>query len=328
MVKGTVAPLTIKHASADPHMQAHPAPALYGFESYISVPLLRRDGSYFGTLCTLDPLPMDLDDEIISTFELLARLISFEMEADEQVARRESHIRTLEDIIAIAGHDIRQPLTAILGGLQFLARRARKGAAVEELMAQAEGLTDQVRRAVRLSDTLLDVARAETGDLAIVRSEMDLAHVIQETLDEMRMAAPEHEFVFAGPTFVPYTGDERRLSRMLRNLLENAVKYVPAESGPIVVTLADEGTDTRPGAVMLSVRDSGPGVTAEQLAHLFDRSYRAPGSDAVPGTGLGLYIVRQIVEAHGGRVRAEAVPGGGLEIRIELPREVDTVIDL
>lgn len=309
----------IERASVDPRVDGHPAPLLYGVESYIAVPLRRRDGSYFGTLCTLDPAAVEIDEDILSTFELLSRLLAFELEADEQQTQRESHIRTLEDIIAIAGHDIRQPLTAILGGLQFLSRRARRGASLDELADQADQLTAQVRRAVRLSDTLLDVARAETGNMAIIRSNLDLVAVVQETIGEMRMST-DHEFVLDGSRALPFQGDERLLGRMLRNLLENVVKYVPAESGPVVVTLAEEPQDDSPGVVLLSVRDAGPGVPPDQLVHLFDRSYRAPGSDSVAGTGLGLYIVRQIIEAHGGRVWAETAPGGGLDIRMVLPR--------
>lgn len=312
----------IEHASADSRVEGHPAPMLYGFESYIAVPLLRRDRSYFGTLCTLDPSSIEIDDEVLSIFELLSRLLAFELEADEQQVRRESHIRTLEDIVAIAGHDIRQPLTAILGGLQFLSRRARRGASLDDLATQADQLTAQVRRAVRLSDTLLDVARAETGDMAIIRSDLDLVAVAQETLNEMRLVAPGYEFVLDSPPTLHYQGDERRLGRVLRNLLENVMKYVPPESGPIIVTLAEEPGDGSPGVALLSVRDAGPGVPSDQLDHLFDRSYRAPAADAVSGTGLGLYIVRQIVEAHGGRVWAEAVPGGGLDIRMVLPQAV------
>jgi signal transduction histidine kinase len=310
----------IEHASVDSRVEGHPAPVLYGVESYIAVPLLRRDGSYFGTLCTLDPAVVGVDEDVLSTFELLARLLAFELEADEQQARRESHIRTLEDIVAIAGHDIRQPLTAILGGLQFLSRRARRGASPDELADQADQLTAQVRRAVRLSDTLLDMARAETGDMAIIRSDLDLVAMVQETVDEMGMADTGHEFVVDGPPVLPFQGDERLLGRMLRNLLENVMKYVPSESGPVVVTLSEEPGDGSARVVLLSVRDAGPGVPPDQLAHLFDRSYRAPGTGSVPGTGLGLYIVRQIVEAHDGRVWAETAPGGGLEIRMVLPR--------
>lgn len=307
----------IEHASVDVRVEGHPALSLYGVESYIAVPLVRRDGSSFGTLCTLDTLPVDIDDAVLSMFELLARLLVHEMEADEQQKQRESQIRTLEDIIAIAGHDIRQPLTTILGGLQFLSRRAHRGASPDDLATQADQLTIQVRRAVRLSDTLLDVARAETGDLAIVRDDLDLMAVARETLDEMRLAAPGYEFVLEGPASAPIQGDERRLSRVLRNLLENVVKYVLPESGPVVVSVEDVPDQQ---AVSVSVRDAGPGVPREQLRHLFDRNYRASGSDSVSGTGLGLYIVRQIIEAHGGRVWAEEAAGGGLEVRMVLPR--------
>ncbi len=313
--------MRINHASADPRFRAHPGLALHGIESYLAVPLIRRDGSAFGTLCTLDPLPAALDDDAFAIFHLLADLIAFELEADERQREREARIRSLEDVIAIAAHDLRQPLTVLLGQLQLLARQVRRDETALAVAARVEALIAQARRAIALSGTLLDVARLETGDFALDRAPFDLVALARQTLDDVRTIAPHHTFRLAAPAVLPCRGDERRLGQVLRNLLENAAKYAPADSGPVVVTLAPHPPTGGAGGVEITVRDAGLGVADDQLARLFDRHYRAPDAvdRGIAGSGLGLYIVRRIVEAHGGAVRAERAPEGGLLVRLTVP---------
>lgn len=313
--------MRINHASADPRFRAHPGLALHGIESYLAVPLIRRDGSYFGTLCTLDPLPATLDDDAFAIFHLLADLIAFELEADERQREREAHIRSLEDVIAIAAHDLRQPLTVLLGQLQLLARQVRRDAVAPTTAARVEGLIAQARRAIALSGTLLDVTRLETGGLALDHALFDLVALARQTLDDVRTIAPHHTFRLEAPAALPFHGDERRLGQVLRNLLENAAKYAPADSGPVVATLAPHPPTGAATSVEIIVRDAGLGVADDQLGRLFDRHYRAPDAvdRGIAGSGLGLYIVHRIVEAHGGGIRAEQAPEGGLLVRLTLP---------
>ncbi|HEY8600839.1 MAG TPA: GAF domain-containing sensor histidine kinase [Thermomicrobiales bacterium] len=314
--------MRIRHASEDERFRSHPGLALYGIESYLAVPLRRRDGSYFGTLCTLDPAPTDLADDAAAIFTLLADLIAFELEADEQQRQQAAQIRTLEDVIAIAGHDLRQPLTILLGRLQLLARVARRGGlAPEELAARVDELTGQVRRAVSLSETLLDVVRLEAGGLALDLAPLDLVALARRAIDDAQIVGPQHDFRLDAPASLPTRGDERRLGQVLRNLLENAVKYAPAASGPIVVTIATSEGVRGAGEAHLDVRDAGPGVPATSLPRLFERNYReeAAISRGIGGSGLGLYIARQVIAAHGGRMWAEAAPAGGLAVRLVLP---------
>jgi len=314
--------MRIAHASEEERYREHPGLALYGIESYLAVPLHRRDGSYFGTLCTLDPAPTSLDEDAAAIFTLLADLIAFELEADEQQRQQAAQIRALEDVIAIAGHDLRQPLTILLGRLQLLARAARRAPlAPEDLGTRVDALTAQVRRAVSLSETLLDVARLEGGGLALDRAPLDLVALARRVIDDVQIIGPQHRFRLDAPPTLPYIGDERRLGQVLRNLLENAVKYAPAASGPIVVALdaLDHPDGTHDNQI--AVRDAGPGVPATSLAHLFDRTYREAGAVArgIQGSGLGLYIARQVVAAHGGRMWAETAPAGGLAVHLVLP---------
>jgi len=145
--------------------------------------------------------------------------------------------------------------------------------------------------------------------------------VAQRAIDDVQIVGPQHDFRLAAPPSVPYVGDERRLGQVLRNLLENAVKYVPAASGPIVLTVAASEPPTGRGEVRLEVRDAGPGVPTTSLSQLFDRNYRekAATASSIQGSGLGLYIARQVIAAHGGRMWAEAAPEGGLAVRLILP---------
>ena len=294
---------------------------LHGIESYLAVPLIRRDGSFFGTLCSLDPLPAALDDDAFAIFRLLADLIAYELEAEDEQRKQAAQIRILEDIIAIAAHDLRQPLTVLLGRLQLLARGVRRGTPPDDLAVRLDALIAQTRRAVALSESLLDVARMESGNLAIERAPFDLAGLARQVAEDVRIGAPAHTLRLNVPATMPFVGDERRLAQVLRNLLENAVKYAPAESGPIALTIAPESPTGAAREIHVAVRDSGLGVPSESLPLLFKRNYRVPDAVAqgIQGSGLGLYIVRQIIEAHGGRVWAEAAPEGGLGIHLVLP---------
>ena len=310
-------PLLINRASADERFRKHPGLLRYGIESYIAVPLIRRDGSYFGTLCTLDPQPTALDEDAFEIFQLLAQLIAFELEADEQQQGQERELRRLEDVIAIAAHDIRQPLTVLSGRAQMLERKARRGAAATDLARDAGTIVAQARRAVELSDELLDVARAEARALTAERGEVDLTNLARTTIEHVAAGAPQHTFVLEGSTDVLVHGDRSRLGRVIVNLLDNAAKYAPATNGPIVVRVERNGASAQ-----LTVRDRGAGVGEDELPHIFDRNYRTAEAKAgATGDGLGLYIARQIVEAHGGAIWAERVPEGGFAIHLSLPVE-------
>lgn len=322
MVGGAVAPLLINKASADPRFSAHPGLALYGIESYIAVPLNRLDGSYFGTLCALDTEPAQLSEADFDILKLLAQLIAFELEADDQQRRREAEFRALEDIVAIAAHDLRQPLTALYGRAQMVARRARRGGSAADLVPGLETLVVQTRRVVQLSEKLLDIARIETGDFSIDREALDIVALAQQAIEDAQIQAPSHNFGFDAPAQLTIQGDVNRLTQVLRNLLDNAAKYTPAEQGPIQLQIATMLAEADRVTAHVQVSDAGIGVPAADLPHLFERNYRALNATTlgVSGSGLGLYITKQIVEAHGGSIWAEQNQLGGLTLHVILPQ--------
>ncbi len=248
----------------------------------------------------------------------MAQLITFLLDNQEHAARREDDVRALEDIIAVAGHDLRQPLTALYGRGQLLLRRAKTAALAEELLPGLETMVAQTRRAIVLSDQLLDIARIESGEFSIHREPFDLTALVQQTLEDVRITFPRHVFVGTMPTIV-FNGDQGRMGQVIRNLLENAAKYSPADSGSIVLSAATVPHD--PPTLHIQVRDNGLGVQEDELARLFERKYRATSatSSGITGTGLGLYVTKQIVEAHGGSIWAEQNHPDGLAVHLMLP---------
>lgn len=318
---GAVAPLLINKASEDPQFSLHPGLRLYGIESYIAVPLNRRDGSFFGTLCALDTLSANLSENDFDVFHLLAELIAFELEEDETQRRKQVEHRALEDFISIAAHDLRQPLTVMYGRAQLLARRVHSGVPAGDLVEQADLLLAQTKRAVLLSDTLLDVARMQSGHFTLDKSSLDLVVLVRQTLENVKVVAPEHRFMLDAPSSLAISGDQSRLGQVLQNLLDNAVKYSPDALGPIQVTVYQSEREDKSACAEVSIADQGIGVSDEDLSQLFERHYRAETATArgISGSGLGLYIARQIIEAHGGSIWAEHRSGGGLVVHIALP---------
>lgn len=284
------------------------------------MPLNRRDGSFFGTLCALDPLPADLSSDDFEIFSLLAQLISFELEADEREHQSEVEKRALKDFIAIAVHDLRQPLTVLRGRAQLLSRRAHQEVGGTRLQAEIEAVVEQTQRTIQLSDVLLDIARIEAGDFEIDKAKFDLVALGKQIIKDARTTSPNHTILFTAPDTLTVYADEKRLSRVLSNLLDNATKYTAVDSGPIVlkIQMPDPEEDN---SVLLRVSDSGLGVSDEDLSKIFERRYRSAGAEArkISGSGLGLYIAQQIVNAHGGALWAEHTTGGGLTIRLRLP---------
>lgn len=316
-MKGAVAPLLINEASKDERVKDHPGLKLYGIESYVAVPLNRRDGSYFGTLCALDPAPSQLGEEAFDIFNLLSDLIAFELEAEEEKQAREAEIGALNDIISIAAHDLRQPLSSMQGWAQLTARRAKREGVSEELSQNIDRIVTDTRRMAMLTDSLLDVGRIEAGSFKLERAKLDLVTLVHQIIEDVKANSPAHTFNLSAPEALLVEGDAVRLAQVVRNLLDNAVKYSPQARGPIEVRIS-----LAPGQqALFEVQDCGIGVAEGDLPRLFERQYRTDEAVAsgISGSGLGLYISKTIIEAHGGRIWAELTPDGGLQVCFRLP---------
>ena len=219
-----------------------------------------------------------------------------------------------DEFVALISHDLRTPLTSIMGYLELALES-------EELPETERGYLEVVdrnsQRLLHLVNDLLFVARLEAGEMDIRFDEVDLSAVVRQALEEAEPRARAKEIALQSDTdsVPPISADRGRMFQLLDNLVGNAIKFTPA-GGKVAVRLSREGDLLR-----LEVEDSGIGIAPDDQHRLFERFFRASNTrDApVPGTGLGLYIARAIVEAHGGRIAVESSVGAGTCFCVELP---------
>ncbi len=244
----------------------------------------------------------------------IARDITFEREAREEAQRLYREIRMLNDkkdeFVAVASHELKTPITTISGYLQILERSTEQEAGkafVRKAIAQLKKLSELV------SD-LLDVSMIEAGKMQLRTARFDLHRLVGEVIELMNHSA-RHSISFRYDTDVcEIEGDRNRLEQVLVNLLGNAIKYSPGHNH-VEVFLSTGG-----GQATIAVRDHGVGISAEKLAHIFSRFYRAEEvSQNISGLGLGLFVASQIVEQHGGTIGVESAPGQGSTFTVSLP---------
>jgi PAS domain S-box-containing protein len=227
-------------------------------------------------------------------------------------------LRARDEFLSIASHELRTPLTALWLHVRALGQRARRGANGDGFAAHVqtklESAERQVRKLTALLDSLMDVSRIQRGRLVHEPTLMELGELVREVAgrfeDELRQAGVTMSLEVQGPC--PVRVDRMRFEQVVTNLLSNALHY--GNRTPVTVRLEQPR-----GRARLSVRDEGPGVALEDQERIFERFEQAGASTRRSGLGLGLYIVRQIVELHGGHVWVESVPGRGATFLVEVP---------
>jgi two-component system sensor histidine kinase VicK len=212
------------------------------------------------------------------------------------------------DFVAMASHDLASPLTVLRARAQLLQRRQR----YEEESVKA--ILDQTSRMGRLISDLRELVQVEGGGLSLQIQPIDLGELAQAAVDQALTLTTTHKVRFEGADCrVMVQGDRDRLGQVLDNLIGNAIKYSSPE-GEIVVR-----TEAVDGEAHVSVSDQGAGIPADILPSLFDRFYRGGNSSGEAGLGLGLYITRMLLEAHGGRIWATSEEGVGSTFTAALP---------
>ena len=291
----------IDHVAKDDDYRGHPTPKQYGFQSYISQPIF-RDGEFFGTLCAIDPKPAQLKNaQVMGMFKLFADLIAQHMDTQDRLARSEAELldarqaaELREQIIAVLGHDLRNPLASIQAGGRLLAKTSLD----ERAKGLVAAMQSSVVRMAGLIDDVMDFARARLGGgFEVERRAGDgLEDAIVLVVDEMRLAHPNREITAEVALSEPVACDIGRLAQLLSNLLANAVRH-GEESGVVAVRARTDN-----GQFELSVANSGPAIPPERMAVLFEPFSRAEHHHGQQGLGLGLYIASEIAQAHGGRL--------------------------
>ncbi len=215
------------------------------------------------------------------------------------------------EIVSTVSHELRSPLTSVKGYTSLLLNRWDRLAEDQKRM-MLEQVNHDADRVTRLITELLDISRLETGRLVLRRQMVSLASIAQTVVDKVLMEYPDLEVALAFPDHLPTPyADPDKVEQVLTNLVENACKY-GSRTGLVVTG------DVVDRQVAVSVTDKGGGIPAEDIPRVFDKFFRR--SEGKPtGSGLGLWISRGLVEAHGGRLSATSIPGQGTTFRFTLP---------
>lgn len=241
------------------------------------------------------------------------------------LARSRAELAKVHTVLGAVAHDLRAPLTAVLGFTELLLDD-------EDLTPAQRELGERVSTAARTMTTLThELVEAVTAGASPLRSDpVDLSMLVRHVVTRHQLLQPprgvrvEVDRPRNGHLPVVIQGDEAKLERVLDNLISNAVKFSP-DGGTVACCITSEGRTAE-----LRVRDNGPGLPPEQLEQVFAPFHRAPGAGEIPGVGLGLTIVRQITERHGGQVHVESAPGAGATFVVQFPlthRRHDSDVD-
>jgi len=262
----------------------------------------------------LPPLEQWKDEVIFGTIAItVGLLVSAKRKQQikaEDLARRERQLRTERAaILATISHDVKNPLAVILGSARAASRASggdnpRIFQRIESAALQAASLVDQ----------LSDLHSLDGSGIALECRPADLRRTVEAAKDQMEAIARGHALWYTGSresVMVDY--DERRIQRVLQNLISNAIKYSP-DGGDIDINIRADGSDAA-----ISIRDHGIGIPEADRRHVFERGYRANTVGAIPGTGLGLFISSEIVKRHGGSIGCRAAEGRGTVFEVRLP---------
>lgn len=298
--------VVIDHVAEDAVYSNHHTPTMYGFQSYISMPIILPGGEMFGTLCAIDPQPRKLKGtSLVGMFRLFAQLIAFHLDANQKLndtrsdlAEAQSGAQLREQFIAVLGHDLRNPLAAIDAGRRMLEKQHADPKSVRILRLMGES----VERMQDLISNVMDFARGRLGGgIGIERSNgQRIEPLLAQVINEIKVSNPDRLIETRFDLAQAIDVDHARIAQMFSNLLGNAVTH-GAPDMPIIVEAA-----VADGHFELMVANGGAPISPEALKRLFQPFSRGEVRANMEGLGLGLYIASQIAEAHGGRLEVKS----------------------
>ncbi len=232
-------------------------------------------------------------------------------------AQAQAAVRDREQFLSIAAHELRTPLTSLLGRAELMQRRVGLEHVVGERdLRSLQIVVDQSKRLNTMIATLLDLSRIQTGQFMMERVPLDLCALMRGLVEEFQSTLERHTLQYSETTHtISVLGDEIRLEQAFVNLLQNAVKYSP-HGGVVRVALT-----TQEQTVLVSISDEGIGIPTEALPNLFTRFYRAPNTagGSISGMGIGLFVVKEIVDRHDGTVSVRSAQNQGSTFVVALP---------
>jgi PAS domain S-box-containing protein len=277
---------------------------------------LRKDGTEFPAEISLAPIVVDGARCTIAA----VRDVAERRKTEEQARlwrKAQDEVRERDEFLSIASHELRTPITALQLQLQLLQRTTQRlqGATPQLLDPKLRSLERQIRRLALLVNELLDVSRMRLGRLELRYEELDLAEIAREAAGHVEVDVGRSGSQIAYD-LEPVHGkfDRLRLEQVVSNLLVNAGKF--GQGKPVALRVRPDGA-----YAVLEVSDQGIGIAPEHQARVFERFQRAVPAQHFGGLGLGLYVARQIVEAHRGSIDVASAPGAGSTFTVRIPRE-------
>jgi signal transduction histidine kinase len=318
-VRKSLRPIVIEQASTDPYYRTHRVPRLYQIESYVSVPIIRGDGRYFGNLCAIDPRPAKLaDPRILSMFSRFAQLIGLQLDNEQARQRERSALlderaagELREQFIAVLGHDLRNPLHAVYAGAEMLERKS-SDPALSDIAAR---IKVNSRRMSALIDDVLDFARGRLGGgIGVELQDVDdLETGLIAVVRELQDVQPDRAIISDIHVTRSVRCDIGRLQQAASNLLGNALAHGSPGSA-IKFTVRDEAE-----SLVLDVWNDGAPIPAEFMGKIFEPFWRHASSGSRHGLGLGLHICAQIIRAHRGNLTVTSTSEHGTRFTARLP---------
>jgi PAS domain S-box-containing protein len=313
-VARTRRPFVKNGLAGDPHFEQDWV-AREGLAAVAAFPLLIA-GDLRGVLVHFARQP--LPDEVVECLGTFVSIITVTLNDVQLYEAAREAVRAREHFLSVASHELRTPLSPIQLQVQLLLRHARQGSlervGPERVVAMLESCDRQVKQLTRLINDLLDVSRISAGRLELHLQEVDLAAAVRAAVARFGPEAAQAGCPLAVHAGGPVVGrwDPARLDQVVGNLLSNALKYGAGKPVELAVTAAG-------GTARLTVRDQGVGIAPEHQARIFERFERVVAGHTHTGLGLGLFIVRRVLEALGGSVRVTSTPGAGATFTVELP---------
>jgi len=244
-------------------------------------------------------------------------------ELHEQITELREAVSARDAFIAIAAHELRNPMTPIRGQAELLLRKVRRGGcSTDEIEFGLERIEWLINQYMKRASALLDVSRITSGKLSLTPERVQLASVMRASVASLLPLAQHagSTIELAVPDSLVGEWDSLAIEQIIDNLVSNAIKYGAGK--PITLSAAAEGR-----SALIRVRDHGIGIPDEERARIFDRFERAIGSGShATGFGIGLWLVRQLVEAMDGEVTVDTPAGGGTLFAVKLPRQTKAVL--
>jgi K+-sensing histidine kinase KdpD len=314
-------PIVRSDMAADPRYAEEAQLVQLGVRTRVAAPLL-TGARPIGMISVGRREPNSFSEHEIELVALLGRLAA---SAVQNIRAYESEHRTVEelrrlstlraDFVSLVSHELRSPMAAVIGAARTLEARWRE-LQPEQRQAFLALIGDETTRLAALVGDVLDTSRIDAGTFSYRFGDVDVAALVHETVATAAMIQDEVPITTEIPAPVPAVrGDAQRLRQVIANLIDNAVKYSPV-GAPVRVQVSG-----RNGDVTVSIRDEGSGIATEDQNLIFEKFGRVSGGNTKPGTGLGLYIARSIVEAHGGSLAVASTRGRGATFTLTLPTD-------